>query len=134
MSATTVEINGISCVKELDVCFKTYDKTDTQTYYGRIQGTVNFDVAANFGDVIAIHKNMKASVAKREPTSEDYLLIKTKDGAVRPYAICWIDAATFKKVDSGSDATIVIHQINTVDLANVMTAIRGMGFDVDQRT
>ena len=112
-SSTNIVINGITCIKELEVSFKTYNRTDSQTYYGTIMGTVNFDVAANFDDVISIHKNMIASVAKTEVTSQDFLLVKTRDGATRPFAVGWIDAETFERVDAKSDAVIIIHRINS---------------------
>ena len=135
MSASTnVVINGITCIKELEVSFKTKNRTDLQTYYGTIMGTVNFDVAANFDDVIAIHKNMVASVAKTEVTAQDFLLIKTRDGATRPFAVNWIDAETFERVDAKSDAVIIIHRITDEKLIEIMTTIRSLGYEVEKRS
>lgn len=132
-SSTNIVINGIVCVKELEVSFKTKNRTDNQTYYGTIVGTVNFDVAANFDDVIAIHKNMVADVAKTEVTAQDFLLIKTRDGATRPFAISWINAETFERVDAQSDAVIVIRRITEEKLIEIMTEIRGLGYEVDRK-
>lgn len=132
-SSTNIVINGIVCVKELEVSFKTKNRTDSQTYYGTIVGTVNFDVAANFDDVIAIHKNMIADVAKTEVTAQDFLLIKTRDGATRPFAISWINAETFERVDAQSDAVIVIRRITEEKLIEIMTEIRGLGYEVDRK-
>ena len=133
-SSTNVTINGIVCVKELEVSFKTKSRVDSQTYYGTIVGTVNFDVAANFDDVIAIHKNMVASVAKSEVTTQEFLLVKTRDGATRPFAVSWIDAETFERVDAQSDAVIVIHRITEEKLIEIMTEIRGLGYEVEKRS
>lgn len=132
-SSTNIVINGIVCVKELEVSFKTKNRTDNQTYYGTIVGTVNFDVAANFDDVIAIHKNMVTDVAKTEVTAQDFLLIKTRDGATRPFAISWINAETFERVDAQSDAVIVIRRITEEKLIEIMTEIRGLGYEVDRK-
>lgn len=132
-SSTNIAINGIVCVKELEVSFKTKNRTDNQTYYGTIVGTVNFDVAANFDDVIAIHKNMVAAVAKTEVTAQDFLLIKTRDGATRPFAISWINAETFERVDAQSDAVIVIRRITEEKLIEIMTEIRGLGYEVERK-
>lgn len=132
-SSTNIVINGIVCVKELEVSFKTKNRTDNQTYYGTIVGTVNFDVAANFDDVIAIHKNMVAAVAKTEVTAQDFLLIKTRDGATRPFAISWINAETFERVDAQSDAVIVIRRITEEKLIEIMTEIRGLGYEVERK-
>jgi len=133
-SSTNIVINGITCIKELEVSFKTKNRTDSQTYYGTIMGTVNFDVAANFDDVIAIHKNMVASVAKTEVTTQDFLLVKTRDGATRPFAVSWIDAETFERVDAKSDAVIIIHRISEDKLIEIMTTIRSLGYEVEKRS
>ena len=133
-SSTNIVINGITCIKELEVSFKTYNRTDSQTYYGTIMGPVNFDVAANFDDVISIHKNMIASVAKTEVTSQDFLLVKTRDGATRPFAVGWIDAETFERVDAKSDAVIIIHRIADDKLVEIMTTIRSLGYEVEKRS
>ena len=133
-SSTNIVINGVTCVKELEVSFKTYNRTDSQTYYGTIMGTVNFDVAANFDDVISIHKNMVASVAKTEVTTQDFLLVKTRDGATRPFAVGWIDAETFERVDAKSDAVIIIHRISDDKLVEIMTTIRSLGYEVEKRS
>lgn len=133
-SSTNIVINGITCIKELEVSFKTKNRTDSQTYYGTIMGTVNFDVAANFDDVIAIHKNMVASVAKTEVTTQDFLLVKTRDGATRPFAVRWIDAETFERVDAKSDAVIIIHRISEDKLIEIMTTIRSLGYEVEKRS
>ena len=133
-SSTNIVINGITCIKELEVSFKSKNRTDSQTYYGTIMGTVNFDVAANFDDVIAIHKNMVASVAKTEVTTQDFLLVKTRDGATRPFAVSWIDAETFERVDAKSDAVIIIHRISEDKLIEIMTTIRSLGYEVEKRS
>ena len=133
-SSTNVVINGIVCIKELEVSFKTKNRTDNQTYYGTIVGTVNFDVAANFDDVISIHKNMIASVAKTEVTTQDFLLVKTRDGATRPFAVGWIDAETFERVDAKSDAVIIIHRISEDKLIEIMTTIRSLGYEVEKKS
>lgn len=133
-SSTNVTINGVVCVKELEVSFKTKSRTDSQTYYGTVMGTVNFDVASNFDDVIAIHKNMVASVAKTEVTTQDFLLIKTRDGATRPFSVNWIDAETFERIDAQSDAVIVIHRITEEKLIEIMTSIRSLGYEVEKKS
>lgn len=134
MSSTNIVINGITCIKELEVSFKTKNRIDNQTYYGTIVGTVNFDVAANFDDVISIHKNMIASVAKTEVTTQDFLLVKTRDGATRPFAVGWIDAESFERVDAKSDAVIIIHRISEDKLIEIMTTIRSLGYEVEKRS
>ncbi len=131
--STNIVINGITCIKELEVSFKTRNRTDNQTYYGTIMGTVNFDVAFNFGDVISIHKNMIASVAKTEVTTQDFLLVKTKDSATRPLAVSWIDAETFEKVDDKADAVIIIHRITEPKLIEILTTIRSLGYEVERK-
>ena len=126
----SISINGVDCEPETQVCFKTYNKTDSQTFYGRIIGTINFDVAIDYEDVVAVHKNMKASVASKEIAAETFLLIKTKDGAKRPFAISWIDAETFENLDTQSDANLTIYRISKDKLYQVLTTIRDLGYDV----
>lgn len=133
MTTTYPVINGVTCVPELRVAFKTYNKTDSQTYRGRILGCVNYDIAANYGDVLAIHNDMEASVARKDVAVETFLIVETADGARRPFAVAWIDATSFKATDTASDVTLVIHGVTQADLYKVMTTIRDLGFDVTQK-
>lgn len=125
-------INNIPCKPEIQVSFKTYNRTDSQTYYGTIVGSVNYLTASRFGDIDAIHGNMKPSVAKLNITSLAYLLVKTTDGAIRPFAVDWIDPDTFKQTDNAADVHLVVHNISTTDAAMLITTIRDMGFDVSE--
>lgn len=130
MTTTYPVINGVTCVPELRVAFRTYNKADSQTYRGRILGCVNYDIAANYGDVLAIHNDMEASVARKDVAVETFLIVETADGARRPFAVSWINATSFKATDTASDATLVLHNITESDLYKVMTTIRDLGFDV----
>lgn len=134
MSASYPVINKVSCAPEVSVRFRTFNTTDSQTYRGRILGCVNFDVACSFDNVVAIHNNMKPSIAKREPAQETYLLIETADKAKRPFAVCWIDEETFEQTDAAADATVVLHNVTQSELFKILTTIRDLGFDVTQKT
>lgn len=126
-------INDVSCVPELEVSFKTYNRLDNQTYRGRIVGSVNFEVARNFDDVISTHADMSAEVAKKELAVETFLLVKTADGATRPFAIAWIDNSTFRAIDAMTDSTIVIHGVTSSELYEIIRIIRNLGHDVTQK-
>lgn len=134
MTTSYPVINGVACVPELQVAFKTYNRTDNQTYRGRILGCVTYDIAANFGDVLAIHNNMAASVARKDVAVETFLLVLTVDGAKRPFAVSWINETSFQATDAASDATLVLHNISTSDLYKVITTIRDLGFVVTQKS
>ena len=132
MTTTYPVINGVTCVPELRVAFKTYNRTDSQTYRGRILGCVNYDIAVNYGDVLAIHNNMESSVAKKDVVVETFIIVETADGAKRPFAESWINTTTFKATDTASDATLTLHNITQSELYKVITTIRDLGFDVTQ--
>lgn len=126
-------INDVACVPEIQVSFKTYNQTDQQTYYGTVDGCVNYAVAAAFGDIDAIHGNMSAAVAKQNITSQTFILITTNDGVKRPFATIWINPSTFKQTDNATDANLIVHNITATDLATLITTIRDMGFDISQK-
>ncbi len=133
MSISYPIINGVTCVPELKVKFKTHSRVDQQTYRGTIVVCVNFEVARMYADIIANHNDMSADVAKKEYVVETYLLIKTGDNAIRPFAKCWIDADTFEQTDSSKDVTLVVHNVTTANVATILTQIRELGFDVTQK-
>jgi len=126
------KINNVPCVPEQEVSFKTYNRTDGQTYRGRILGCVNYDIAATCGDVLAIHNDMVASVAKQDIAVQTFIIVKTADGAKRPFATIWIDETTFKAISAATDATLVLHSVTLTDLYNALTTLRDLGYDVTQ--
>ena len=130
---SALKIHGIEVANNIEVKFKTHSRIDAQTYYGTVLGTVNFQVALGYADVISEHENMSVDVAKLEPSALTYVLVKTTDGALRPFAVDWIDAETFERTDTASDATIVIYSISNEKLAQIMTYIREAGFDCKKK-
>ena len=77
---------------------------------------------------------MAYAVAKKEITSEDFILIKTADNAVRPFAVSWIvDDTTFMRTDTAQDATITIFNVSTEKLYQILTYIRDAGFQCEQK-
>ena len=126
-------INNVSCSPEVEVRFQTFNRKDSQTYRGKIVGSVNFDVAMQMGtDLIAVHENMETDIAKMDLPSQTFILVQTKDMVVRPFAVCWINSNTFINPDNTEDTTIVIHDITKADAFKVMTYIRDLGYDVSE--
>lgn len=126
----TVAINGIRLDLNIDVSFQTKNQVDIQTYSGRLVGTVGYDVAKVYQDVVAIHNNMPTSVAKLEPATLTYLIIKTTDGATRPFAAEWIEESTFRRTDNTYDITITIHNVNSNEEADLINLLRNKGFEI----
>jgi len=131
-NATYPIINYVSCAPNIQVKFQTYSRRDSQTWRGTICGTATFDIARNFGDVVSIHEDMEAAIARKEITAETFLLIKTADKAVRPFAVSWINAHTFEQTDNSSDVTIVVHNVSTVLAYRIMNYIRDLGYSCTQ--
>lgn len=132
MANTVIKINGIEIVQGIEVRFKTYNKKDSQFYSGRVLGTVSYDIAAGYSDVDATHANMTANVAKKEVTAETFVLIKTGDGAIRPFAVSWIvDDTTFVRTDISTDVDITLFNVSTEQLYQILTYIRNAGFDCE---
>ena len=129
MSAT---INGLNIVNGMEVKFSTYNKTDVQTYRGSVVGLVGFDVARVHDDIIAIHNNMDAEIAKLQVVSQEFILLKTADGAIRPFATCWIKAATFERTDNTADCKLVVYGVTEYEAAKIMTYIRDLGFECEK--
>lgn len=132
MASSVIKINGIEIVQGIEVRFKTYNKKDSQLYSGRVLGTVNYDIAASYSDVDATHANMASNVAKKEITAETFILIKTGDGATRPFAVSWIiDDTTFVRTDIATDVSITIFNVSTEQTYQILTYIRNAGFDCE---
>ncbi len=132
--ASVLSINGVDIVKGIDIRFKTHNRTDAQYYTGKVMGVVNYDVAASYSDVDATHANQEYEVAKQELTTQDFILIRTADNAIRPFAVCWIvNDTTFMRTDTATDATITIFNVSTEKLYQILTYIRDAGFECEQK-
>ena len=131
---TTLRINGVEIVSGIEIRFKTHSKVDSQTYTGKVMGIVNYDVAASYSDVDATHANQSYAVSRKEITAEDFILVKTADNAIRPFAVCWIvNDTSFIRTDTAQDATITIFNISNEQLYQLLTYIRDHGFQCEQR-
>ena len=133
-SNAVISINGVEIVKGIEIRFKTHNKKDSQFYTGKVMGIVNYDVAASYSDVDATHANMAYVVAKKEVTAEDFILVRTADKAIRPFAVSWIvDDTTFMRTDTAQDVTITIFNVSTEKLLQILTYIRDAGFQCEQK-
>jgi len=129
-----ITINGVDIVQGIEIRFKTHNKTDAQTYSGKVMGIVNYDVAASYSDIDATHANQDYAVAKKEITAEDFILVRTADNAVRPFAVSWIvDDTSFVRTDIAQDATITIFNVSNEKLYQILTYIRSVGFECEQK-
>lgn len=134
MATNKITINGVDIVQGIEIRFKTHNKTDSQTYSGKVMGIVNYDVAASYADVDATHANQTYAVARKEITSEDFILVRTLDNAIRPFAVSWIvDDTTFIRTDIAQDVTITIFNVSNEKLYQILTYIRDAGFEVEQK-
>jgi len=133
-TSSTVIINGVEIVQGIEIRFKTHNKSDAQTYTGKVMGIVNYDVAASYSDIDATHANQEYEVAKKEITAESFILVKTSDNAIRPFAVSWIvDDTTFMRTDVANDVTITIFNVSTEKLYQILTYIRDAGFECEQK-
>ena len=131
---SVIKINGVEIVSGIEIRFKTHSKVDSQYYSGKVVGVVNYDVAASYADVDATHANQAWVVARKELTAENFILVKTADNAIRPFAVSWIvDDTTFMRTDIAQDATITIFNVSTEKLYQILTYIRDAGFQCEQR-
>ena len=129
-----ITINGVDIVQGIEIRFKTHNKTDAQTYSGKVMGIVNYDVAASYSDIDATHANQDYAVSKKEITAEDFILVRTADNAVRPFAVSWIvDDTSFVRTDIAQDVTITIFNISNEKLYQILTYIRSAGFECEQK-
>jgi len=134
MATNTVVINGVTIVQGIEIRFKTHNKSDAQTYTGKVMGIVNYDVAASYSDIDATHANQEYEIAKKEITAESFILVKTSDNAIRPFAVSWIvDDTTFMRTDVANDVTITIFNVSTEKLYQILTYIRDAGFECEQK-
>ena len=129
-----ITINGVDIVQGIEIRFKTHNKTDAQTYSGKVMGIVNYDVAASYSDIDATHANQDYAVSKKEITAEDFILVRTADNAVRPFAVSWIvDDTSFVRTDIAQDVTITIFNVSNEKLYQILTYIRSAGFECEQK-
>lgn len=134
MATNVISINGVEIVKGIEIRFKTHNKSDSQYYAGKVMGVVDYDVAAMHADIDAIHANQKYEVAKKEITAENFILVRTADNAIRPFAVSWIvDDTTFMRTDIAQDVTITIFNVSNEKLYQILTYIRDAGFECEQK-
>lgn len=119
-----VTIHGIVLRINMEVNFRLNSLTDAQTYRGTIIGIGGFDIASVYNDVVVVHNNMESSIARQEPASLTYLIIKCTDGVVRPFATTWINEESFDTVDQVSDMQIICHNLSEIQRAKILTYIR----------
>ena len=123
-------INGVELNLNIEVSFKVRSTNDRQTWRGQIIGTVGFNVANAYTDLLALHNSMVQEVAIKEPVSLTYVLLKCADGSIRPFATDWIEEATFARTDNYTDLSLIVHNINGSDTANILSVLRDMGYEV----
>ena len=126
----TTAINGVELALNIEVSFKLRSTNDRQTWRGQIIGTVGFNVANVYNDILAVHSTMEREVSVKEPVSLTYFLLKCADGAIRPFAVDWVDEGTFGRTDNYTDLSLIVHNVNGVDTANILSTIRDLGFEV----
>lgn len=125
-------LNTINLQINMEVKFKLRSTTDKQTYRGRVIGIGGYDVAAQYNEVNAAHNNMESEVARREIVAMTFLIIKTTDGAIRPFATDWIIENTFERTDNVTDLQVIIHNVSEIEQAKILTMIRNVGFEVTE--
>lgn len=134
MATQVITINGVEILKGIEIRFKTHSKNDSQFYSGKVMGVVSYDIAVMHADIDAIHANQEYEVAKKEITSEDFILIKTADGAIRPFAVSWIiDDTTFMRTDTARDVTITLFNVSNEKLYQILTYIRDAGLQCEEK-
>lgn len=126
----TSTLNNVSLQVNINVKFRLHSLVDAQTWHGQILGIVGYDVARIHEDVDATNNNMETNVAKKNPISMTYLLVKCTDGVIRPFSTDWIVESSFNRTDNVSDASIVIHNVSAVEAATLITYIRNLGYTV----
>lgn len=131
---SSITINGVDIVQGIEIRFKTHNKVDAQYYSGKVVGIVSYDVACGYSDIDAIHANQEYEVAKKEITAESFILVRTPDNAVRPFAVSWIvDDTSFMRTDIATDVTITIFNVSNEKLYQILTYIRDAGFECEQK-
>ena len=123
-------LNNVQLNINIEVKFTLKSLVDKQVWRGRIIGVCGFDVAMQYNDVVATHNNMPSSVAKQEPVSLTYILVKCTDGQIRPFATVWINESEFERTDNVTDVTVIIHNVTDTSKAKILTEIRDLGFEV----
>ena len=123
-------LNNVQLQVNISVKFRLHSLTDAQMWYGQILGIVGYDVARLHSDVDATNNNMETSVAKKNPVSMTFLLVKCTDGVIRPFSTDWIVESSFLRTDNVSDVQLIIHNISETEAAAVTTYIRNLGFTV----
>lgn len=123
-------LNNVQLNINIEVKFTLKSLVDKQVWRGRIIGVCGFDVAMQYNDVVATHNNMPAAVAKQEPVSLTYILLKCTDGQIRPFATAWINESEFERTDNVTDVTVIIHNVTDTSKAKILTEIRDLGFEV----
>lgn len=123
-------LNNVQLQVNISVKFRLHSMTDAQTWHGQILGIVGYDVARLHEDVDATNNNMETNIAKKNPVSMTFLLVKCDDGMIRPFSTDWIVESSFVRTDNVSDTTVIIHNISETEAATLITYIRNLGYTV----
>lgn len=123
-------LNNVNLQVNISVKFRLRSLTDAQTWHGQILGICGYDIARIHEDIDATNGNMESAVAKKNPISMTYLLVKCTDGKIRPFSTDWIVETSFNRTDNVSDKTVIIHNISETEAATLVTYIRNLGYTV----
>ena len=96
-----------------------------------ILAMMDFESALTFADINALHINVYPhlpSGTPDDPTSTDYLLIRTSSGISSIIGLSWINLDTVETVESRR-ATAVIENVTSADVTRIRDALVMNGFN-----
>lgn len=125
-------INNLTVGTGMGVTFYINSKVDKQKYRGTVVGVVGFDAARIHEDIVANHNNMESSIAAKQIVAQQFILLKTSDGAIRPFASIWIKESSFEQTDNTADAKIIVYGVTSLELAQILNFIRDLGHECEE--
>ena len=83
-------------------------------------------VAKLFGDVDAIHMDMRASDSSQSATAELYhfIVVNCHDGKKRPFAKEWLTNRSVEETADGDVRHIAVYDVSAAKLAEILRMLR----------
>ena len=110
----------------MTVKLTTISNRDTTIYRGKVVSICGYEIAKLFGDVDALHMDMRAANTNLDNTAEGYkfIIVECHDGKKRPFAEEWLPNKSVEVTDEGTVRLIAIYDVTDTKLNEILRMLR----------
>ena len=112
-----------------EIQFATINDYDNKLTSGTVEGIVSYPIANSVADLLKYNTEVKRSSAEGasaigEVANHMYILLRTTDSELQAFALDWIDVTTLIQTNNRGSVTILLKNVNKIDVASALTALR----------